>query len=130
VKLILDTHVWIRWLSADQPLDGHILETIADATGLAVSPVSCWEVAYLVKRNRLVLPMSLPDWMQAALDGSRVEVLDLTLGIAMIAAGLPDIHRDPADRFIMATALATRRNLVSLDQRFRTYEVLRELLIY
>ncbi len=130
MKLILDTHIWVRWLSADQPLDGHILEAIAGADVVAVSPVSCWEVAYLVKRNRLVLPMSLQDWMRAALDGSRVEVLDLTFRIAMLAAELPDIHRDPADRFIIATALATGCKIISLDERFRSYDALQGLLIY
>ena len=71
--ILLDTHVWVRWLcpTAD-PLPLAMLETLETAGDLAVSAVSCWEVAYLAKRGRLVLPLPLATWLQAALAGSEI----------------------------------------------------------
>lgn len=48
-------------------------------------------------------------------------MIPLDASIAAAAAGLSDIHRDPADRFIMATALASGRRLVTLDSVIPTY---------
>ena len=67
MNLVLDTHIWVRWLSSNQPLDGKIINLIEEAETLAVSAVSCWEVAYLAKRKRIELPLALPEWMHAAL---------------------------------------------------------------
>ncbi len=130
MKLVLDTHIWVRWVSADDPLDAKIVKMLEEADVLAVSSVSCWEVAYLVKRQRLQLPLSLSQWMRAALDGSDVEVIALGEEIAVMSANLPDVHRDPADRFIIATALTCRYQLVSYDERFKLYDVLKNRLIF
>ena len=97
MKLILDTHIWVRWLSSDQPLSEKIVDAIEEAEYLAVSSVSCWEVAYLAKRKRILLP---------------------------------DLHRDPADRFIIATALACNLQLISFDERFKLYDSMKNCLIY
>lgn len=130
MKLVLDTHIWVRWVSADDPLDEKIVKVIEEAESIAVSAVSCWEVAYLVKRQRLWLPMALSEWMRAALGGSDVEVIALSEEIAVMSANLPDVHRDPADRFIIATALTYGYQLVSYDERFKLYGLLKECLIF
>lgn len=129
MNLLLDTHIWLRWLSADQPLDERIVVLIEEAERIAVSAVSCWEVAYLAKKKRIGLPMELSEWLHSALGGSGVEVISLSAGIAVSAAALPDIHRDPADRFIIATALDGGFHLVSLDGLFKEYEVLKDRLV-
>lgn len=129
MNLVLDTHIWVRWLSSDQPLDDKTINLIENSERLAVSAVSCWEIAYLAKRKRIELPLALADWMKSALEGSGVEVIDLSSKIAVLSAELPDIHRDPADRFIMATALDCGFHLVSFDERFKRYDSLKDLLI-
>jgi PIN domain nuclease of toxin-antitoxin system len=129
VKLLLDTHVWVRWLSADQPLAPPQIELIEEAEHLFVSAVSCWEVAYLAKRGRLILPLPMREWLYAALQGSGVETIPLSSDIGVTAAELPDIHRDPADRFIIATALVFDCRLVSFDGQFAKYEGLKGKLI-
>ena len=129
MKLLLDTHIWIRWLSAAQPLDDKLISSIEEAERLAVSAVSCWEVTYLAKKNRIELPMALSEWMTAALDGSGVEVIDISSRIAVQPAELPDIHRDPADRFIIATALESGFHVVSFDERFKQYDCIKDVLV-
>ena len=120
--ILLDTHIWVRWLEPDtDPLPAAISALIDNSDQVAISAVSCWEVSYLVKRNRLILPLPMDEWLQAALDESGVTSVSLTATMATRAAALADIHRDPADRFIIATAIETGATLLSLDSVFENY---------
>lgn len=110
-------------------IEQEITDAIDKAESLAVSVVSCWETAYLVRRQRLVLPLSFDAWLAAALGDSGVEALPLSCRAAVMAAQLPDHHRDPADRFIIATALTEDCHLASLDGRFPLYEELKSRLL-
>ena len=129
MKLLLDTHIWVRWLSSDQPLREDIQATIGEAELLAVSAVSCWEVAYLSKQGRLRLPCDIEQWMNLALEGSQVRPVPVSSAVAVASALLPDKHKDPADRIIIATALAMKYQLVSFDKRFLEYDELKGNLI-
>jgi PIN domain nuclease of toxin-antitoxin system len=127
--ILLDTHIWIRWIESDtDPLPIDVSRMIDHGERVSVSAISCWEVSYLVKRNRLSLPLPIDEWIQAALDESGVESLSLTAKIASRATMLPDIHRDPADRFIIATAIETGATLLTLDGTFKDYPELGKLL--
>lgn len=120
--ILLDTHIWLRWLTpGETPLPTAMTRVLDQADDLAVSAVSCWEVAYLHKRGRLSLPVPLVPWLDAALSGSGIGCIPVTGSIAAAAAGLADVHRDPADRFIIATALASRRRLLTLDAAITKY---------
>lgn len=128
--ILLDTHIWIRWLEpSTDPLPSEISTLIDVSERVYVSAVSCWEVAYLAKRNRLTLPIPTEEWLKAALDESGVECLSINAKIATRAATLSDIHRDPADRFIIATAIETGLSLISMDRSFRDYPELSGKLI-
>lgn len=127
--ILLDTHIWVRWIEKEaEPLPAHISSAIDSAEKVAVSAVSCWEVAYLNRRNRLVFPLPVDEWLQAALDESGVTCMPLTREMASMAANLADIHRDPADRFIIATALEIGATLFTLDAVFGNYPELDGLL--
>ena len=129
--ILLDTHIWVRWIEPDtDPLPIAISRMIDRGDQVIVSAVSCWEVAYLAKRNRLMLPLPTDEWLQAALDESGVTSQPLTAKIASRAAGLADIHRDPADRFIIATAIETGATLFTLDSLFKDYTELTGLLAF
>ena len=129
MNLLLDTHIWLRWLSLDQPLSQNVTSLIEDADYLAVSSVSCWEVAYLAKKRRVILPLPISDWITSATIRSDVEIISVSSEIAVLSAMLPDIHRDPADRFIIATAVNHDLYLISYDARFKEYECLDNHLI-
>lgn len=52
--IVLDTHIWIRWVdNCSDPLPFGIVERIEMADAIAISAVSCWEIALLVRRNRV-----------------------------------------------------------------------------
>lgn len=128
--ILLDTHIWVRWIEPDtDPLPVAISRMIDSSDQVTVSAVSCWEVAYLAKRNRIILPLPMDEWLQAALDESGVTSLPLTAKMAARAASLADIHRDPADRFIIATAIETGATLLTLDSVFKNYPELIGLLL-
>ena len=120
--ILLDTHVWVRWVDPEaNPLSPGIIDCIETAKELAVSAVTCWEVAWLTRRGRLQLALSLPDWLDQALQGSNVVCIPVDQKIAVRAASLPEHHRDPVDRFIIATAIEQQARLISLDSDFPAY---------
>ncbi|MDO8789979.1 MAG: type II toxin-antitoxin system VapC family toxin [Sulfuritalea sp.] len=128
--ILLDTHVWVRWLAPENgALPASLAQRLDAEADLAVSVVSCWEVAYLHRRGRLVLPLEFDEWLDAALGESGIVCVPLTSGMAVAAAQLSDVHRDPADRFIMATAIQLGISLASLDAAFLNYPELGGLLV-
>lgn len=123
--IVLDTHVWIWWVNQD----GTRLPTEWDARlssgeQVGVSAVSCFEVAWLVTKQRLQIAHGLDEWFDRALRVSRVGLLPLTPEIARLAAELPAHHGDPFDRIIIATAVANDATLLSADGKFPAYEIL------
>ncbi|MGI9212051.1 MAG: type II toxin-antitoxin system VapC family toxin [Methylococcaceae bacterium] len=104
--IILDTHIWVRWVEPEaNPLSPAILKRITSADQLAVSVITCWEVAWLQRRGRLQLQPNLNEWLELALSGSGVRCIPVSREVALRAAQLPlpEHHRDPADRLILAT---------------------------
>jgi PIN domain nuclease of toxin-antitoxin system len=84
--------------------------------GLAVSAISFWEIAMLVAKGRIVMDIPLSAWRQDLLNLGLVEIpVDGEVGIA--AVQFEDLHNDPADRIIIATALLQRAVLVTADHR-------------
>ena len=123
--ILLDTHVWVRWLDPQQkPLAPNLVDVIETADQVAVSAITCWEVAGLTRRGRLQLKLDLQDWLDNALQGSDVTCIPIDKKIAMIATNLPEHHRDPADRLIIATTIHLNAHLLSLDSSFPAYSEL------
>lgn len=83
-----------------------------------------------MRRGRLQLTLDLQDWLDNALQGSDVACIPVDKNIAMIAANLPEHHRDPADRLIIATTIQLNAQLLSLDGCFPAYLELVGKLVY
>ena len=86
-------------------------------------------MAWLVQKGRIELPCSIREWFDLALNASAIHCLSLTPDIAALAAELPDHHKDPADRLIIATVLVNNAELVSFDEKFLLHEKLQVRLI-
>ena len=117
--IVLDTHVLV-WLDQGLPDLGPDCRASADRAladdALTVSAISFWEVAMLVKRKRLVLELGVDRWRRELLAAGLREIpVDGRVGIR--AASLTDLHRDPADRFIAATAEVHEASLATADRR-------------
>ena len=121
--IILDTHIWIWWLDENPKLSSQNREIIQNqqANGLAVSIISCWEIAKLVEKNRLNLETSLEEWLKTSIKYHQIQVLDLTLPIILESTRLSGFHADPADQIIVATAKVYGVTLVTQDQKILNY---------
>jgi PIN domain nuclease of toxin-antitoxin system len=74
--VVLDTHIWVWWLNDKfSYLSKHQIDCIEQTERVAVSVISCFEIAQLVKRGRLVLPMPVNEWLQEALLPSGIDLL-------------------------------------------------------
>jgi len=123
--IVLDTHIWLNWLILGEtsiPLG--IAALLRSKPRVCVSAISSFEVIYLVKRKRIELPLPTREWLREALAPSGIESLPITAEIAAASAELPEYHKDPADRFIIATALAYDAKLASIDSAFPLYDAL------
>lgn len=122
--IVLDTHVWIWWIHDDPQLPLALKQQLTEhkAVGLGVSAISCWEVAKLVERGRLILPEPLDDWIVNALIPSWIQLLPLTPEIAIESTRLPQpFHKDPADQVIVATARVLGCPLATCDAAILSY---------
>jgi PIN domain nuclease of toxin-antitoxin system len=117
--IVLDTHVLV-WAVTDERKLGRKARASIDrlwATGkVAVAAISFWEVGLLQARRRLDLPTSVREWRDAILAAGAIE-LPLDGAIALRALDLTGLHNDPADRFIVATALVHDATLMTADDR-------------
>lgn len=124
--LLLDTHCWI-WaqLGLVQQLSRAALQSIKDAEregNLRISVISIWELAMLEKRGRLALPMNIRMWVEQALSKPGIAVAPLTPEIAIESVHLPgEMHGDPADRILVATARILGARLVTKDAQLIRY---------
>lgn len=119
--IVLDTHAWIWWLSQPSSLSRKARARIDQASALGVPAISLWEVAMLVARGRIELLRDIGDWLEAATSAPKIEVLALTPAIAAKASQI-DLHGDPADRLIVATAIVHGSPVVTKDERIRRFD--------
>lgn len=122
--IVLDTHIWVWWVHDNAQLLQHYYQYIQQQEwqGLGISIISCWEVAKLVERGRLMLPYPLEEWLDQALVYPGITLLNLTPQICVESTQLPgDFHRDPADQIIVATARVYDCPLVTVDSKILAY---------
>lgn len=120
--IILDTHIWIWWINNElQLLASSRQQHLASADMVAVSAISCFEVAWLERHGRISLPCQPVDWFEKALSHSGIVLLPITPAIAARAVDLPEHHSDPQDRIIIATAIEHQAKLMSDDSKFPIY---------
>jgi PIN domain nuclease of toxin-antitoxin system len=117
---LLDTHIWVWWVSGDSRLGPRLREAL-DAFGPDARPhlsdISLWEVAMLVERKRLGFAIPLEQWLREASRSDVVQNVPISTAIAAETAALPpSFHRDPADRIIVATSRVIGMSLLTKDR--------------
>jgi len=115
--IVLDTHA-LLWMDRDDPMLGPqsraLIENTWRSDVVAVSAISFWETALLADRGRIVLPVPAEAWRLDLLQAGLREIA-VDGRIALLATRLEGLHRDPADRFIVATSLQLGATLVTAD---------------
>lgn len=116
--ILLDTHalLWQEYGSSNLgPRSRRVIERAFDEHEAAVSPISFWEVAMRVQKNQLNFLSDVAAWRRDLI-GRGLREVPVDGDIAVRAGLLPDLHGDPADRLIVATALEGHQ-LLTADQR-------------
>lgn len=120
-RLLLDTHVAVRWLIDPKKLSREQFHALNEATRrgepVTLSSISLLEAAVLTSQGRLRLKISLDEFFEGLQANPLLQVLPLTYEIAQEVASMGSALRDPADRAIVATARVHRLRLVTSDQR-------------
>lgn len=128
--IILDTHIWYWWINLEHDkLSQTMLTNIEQADEVGISAVSCLEITWLVKKKRIVLPCDLTEWLDYAIEQSDLISVPVTREIAVLSGQLPEHHKDPLDRLIIATAIVNSAQLISVDGKFPLYRELHDSLI-
>ena len=119
--IVLDTHAWLWWRELEGTgLPAATRRSIDSAERIGIAAISCFEVAVLARRGRVRLNYGVIEWIERSLALPRVEMIPLTPAIATRAGSLGDeFPGDPADRMIVASALAFDAALVSKDERIK-----------
>jgi PIN domain nuclease of toxin-antitoxin system len=125
--IIIDTQAWYWWVIDDPKLSKRARTALEAADVVGVSMVSCVEFARVVARKRILLDRHPILWIRDALEHPRVRLFPITLDLAGDAAYLEWKHNDPADRMIVATAIANDARVVSKDDRIRLFQPARAI---
>ncbi|HSN98352.1 MAG TPA: type II toxin-antitoxin system VapC family toxin [Candidatus Nanopelagicales bacterium] len=124
MRLLLDTQVWL-WLALDPMRVSKEVRVEIGSVGteVHVSVVSLWEVVIKTGLGKLTLPDPTGTfWQRQTLD-SGIAVLAIHPEHVLDVAALPDVHRDPFDRLLVAQARVEGLTLVTADRKVRAYPV-------
>ncbi|MGH3110009.1 MAG: type II toxin-antitoxin system VapC family toxin [Gaiellaceae bacterium] len=126
--IVLDTHVWLWWQTADEKLSSDARAAIDDAALIGVCTISCYEIARANARGRIALDREVRTWVAQALAAERVTPIELTPRVATAAGTLgPEFPGDPVDRIIYATTVDCQGQLVTRDRALRRLDPARTI---
>jgi len=124
--LLLDTHVWIWYVENEARRFARRIEPLVERAvqrgDVVISAISVWEIAQLEATRRLDLSADVRAWVGRALGFPGVRLKGLSPSITIESTRLPGpLHRDPADRILIATARLLGAALVTCDERILSY---------
>jgi len=124
MKALLDTHTFLWWIVNDPQLSPRARQIMEDAdTELFLSAVSGWEIAIKSHLGKLKLPADLQGFVAEQLRINGIEVLPLQMAHALHVFTLPDHHRDPFDRMLVAQGQLEELPILTGDPQIAQYAV-------
>jgi PIN domain nuclease of toxin-antitoxin system len=124
VRYLLDTHVFLWWIAGDDRLSDRARTIIADGQNvLYLSAASCWEIAIKTRLGRLTLSGDAQEFIPEHMARNSIEGLPVQVAHALRVASLPDHHRDPFDRLLVAQSEMEALPLLTSDRQFQPYKV-------
>ena len=119
-RLLLDTHVLLWWLSDDPQLGASSRQAIANPRNTVyVSAANAWEISIKKSTGKL----TAPDDMDAIVESEGFEKLPVTLFHGDQAGSLPELHKDPFDRMLIAQAQSEGLVIVTNDEKIIQYKI-------
>jgi PIN domain nuclease of toxin-antitoxin system len=120
VRVLLDTHVLV-WVTHQSVRLGSARQLVADADNRLMSAVSVWELAIKQRLGKLSVGSDVRTWTRRVTRELVLDHLPVTAEHAAAVEHLPDVHRDPFDRLLVAQAVAEGAVLLTADDRLTAY---------
>ena len=119
--MILDTCALLWLVEGKGKLSRDALLQIEEAPLVYISTISAFEISLKYNKGKLDLPLEPKDWFKIALINHNILLIPLDIDICIKSTNLPDHHKDPCDRFIIATAQIYNFPVVTTDKVFKDY---------
>lgn len=117
---LLDTHIFLWWLGGDKRLIKKVREEIENSQkNIYLSVASVWEMAIKISLGKIKLKNSL----EKTIKRSNFEILNVELEHILTLDKLPNYHKDPFDRILVAQAIAENLILITDDKKIKKYKV-------
>ncbi len=124
MRYLLDTHVFIWWITEDKRLSSFAGKIISSRRNLLYwSTASSWEMSIKYALGRLELKQPLEFLLTSELEKNRIEIMSIQNDQAMLAGQLPMHHKDPFDRMLIAQAYLDSLGIITNDSKFQLYDV-------
>jgi PIN domain nuclease of toxin-antitoxin system len=124
MRLLLDTHVFLWYITADPKLPATFQAASQDpANEVYLSVASVWETVIKYQLGKLPLPTPPADYLPRQRDAHGIASLPIDEGAMSHLAGLPPLHRDPFDRLLVAQALQHGLTLATVDPEVAAYSL-------
>lgn len=124
MNLLLDTHVFLWFLNDDSRLLAPVREIIENPKNHKwISMASCWEIAIKTGLKKLDLGEPAATFLPRELAANKFDMLNIELQHATFVETLPEFHKDPFDRLLIAQATLNQFSLVSADVIFDKYNM-------
>ncbi|MCP5522815.1 MAG: type II toxin-antitoxin system VapC family toxin [Verrucomicrobiales bacterium] len=124
MRILLDTHVWLWWLSEPERLPERVASELRRSRNeLFLSVASSWEIAIKHALGKLPLPEAPAEFVPKRLLRDGIKTLHIEHRHALHVATLPPAHQDPFDRLLIAQAQLEQMPIATVDGKFGRYEV-------
>ena len=124
MKLLLDTHTFLWYISGDKKLTDEARDQVRNPTNeVYLSVVSLWEASVKYQIGKLTLPERPESYLPEQRERHRITSLSLDEGSVKQLANLPMLHRDPFDRMLVCQAKEHELTIVTIDPLIQAYTV-------
>jgi len=124
MKLLLDTHIFLWYISGDHHLPKSLKDIIQDsANEVYLSVVSLWESIVKYRLGKLPLPLSPGKYLPLQRERHDISSLSLDEAAIIHVSALPSLHRDPFDRMLICQAIEHDMTIVTMDAAIAQYPI-------
>ena len=124
MRALLDTHTFLWWITDDHRLSSRVREIIGDGENeLFLSTASGWEMAIKARLGRLELPEDIEHFIPEQMALNAISSLPVRMSHALHVYKLPNYHRDPFDRMLIAQARLEELPILTVDSQISRYSV-------
>ena len=124
MKYLLDTHIFLWWITDNIKLQRSTRDLISDkGNKLFLSSASLWEIMIKFKLNKIDLPENPKIYLKKQVEINSINILNITMEHSLETFDLPEIHKDPFDRMLIAQARVEKLTIVTSDSFIKQYDV-------